>query len=130
MADETWIWEIRNPDGGSMGLELARGRMAPGPRVLAHSLPERADVTVVDEEGMLVARGRDLRDDGGTPMAELSVDGGSVRRRNRWPTEEDLGTPVILPGGEVGLLERWWNAEDGSEWRWSVGFHNRVAPGG
>ncbi len=31
---------------------------------------------------------------------------------------------VILPGREVGQLLQWWNAEDGSEWRWQVEFYN------
>jgi hypothetical protein len=25
----------------------------------------------------------------------------------------------------VGVLTAWWNAEDGSAWRWSVEFSNR-----
>jgi hypothetical protein len=33
---------------------------------------------------------------------------------------------VILPGGEVGTLIRWWNTEDGSEWRWQVEFYNHT----
>jgi hypothetical protein len=34
---------------------------------------------------------------------------------------------VVLPGGEAGVLTAWWNAEDGSAWRWSVEFSNRRA---
>jgi hypothetical protein len=48
-----------------------------------------------------------------------------VRREDRWPTQADLGSLVILPGGEVGVLTAWWNADDGSAWRWSVEFSNR-----
>jgi len=29
-----------------------------------------------------------------------------------------------VPGGEVGILTAWWNAEDGSSWRWQVEFYN------
>ena len=36
----------------------------------------------------------------------------------------DLGSLIILPGGEVGTLLEWWNAEDGSEWRWRIEFYN------
>ena len=36
------------------------------------------------------------------------------------------GALVILPGGEVGTLVAWWNAADGSEWRWRVEFYNHV----
>ncbi|HZD16585.1 MAG TPA: hypothetical protein VE669_00440 [Actinomycetota bacterium] len=100
--------------------------MAPTRLVLAHALPERAHVTVSDGKGRVVAEGRDLADDAATPMSELRVDGDRVRRRNRWPSQEDIGTPVVLPGGEVGILRDWWNATDGTEWRWTVEFHNRV----
>ena len=40
------------------------------------------------------------------------------------PTSNDLGSLIILPGGEVGTLLEWWNAEDGTEWRWRVEFYN------
>jgi hypothetical protein len=48
-----------------------------------------------------------------------------VIREDRWPTDADLGAIVILPGGEAGVLTAWWNADDGSAWRWSVEFSNR-----
>jgi hypothetical protein len=60
------------------------------------------------------------------PMARLQRAGMSIRRDDRWPAEEDLGTLVILPGGEAGELKSWWNADDGSEWRWRLEFYNHV----
>src|SRR6059058_134653 len=45
------IWELRNPDGGSTGLEVARARMEHHEHVLGHALPERVDVDVTDEGG-------------------------------------------------------------------------------
>jgi hypothetical protein len=33
---------------------------------------------------------------------------------------------VILPGGEIGILTAWWNADDGSEWRWSIELRNHA----
>ena len=33
--------------------------------------------------------------------------------------------PVLLPGGEVGILLSWWNAAGESEWRWQVEFYNQ-----
>jgi hypothetical protein len=47
-----------------------------------------------------------------------------MQREDRWPTEADLGSLVILPGGEVGTLVEWWNAPEGNEWRWRVEFYN------
>ncbi len=57
-------------------------------------------------------------------MARLTVRGDRIEREDLWPEEGDLGRLVILPGGEVGGLQHWWNAEDGSEWRWRVEFYN------
>jgi hypothetical protein len=59
------------------------------------------------------------------PMTRLAVGDGGFAREDRWPTEQDLGSLVILPGGEVGTLVEWWNAADGSEWRWRLEFYNR-----
>jgi hypothetical protein len=56
-------------------------------------------------------------------MARLVKHGQQIERTDIWPEQDDIGRPV-LPGGEVGLLRAWWNAEDGSEWRWSVEFYN------
>jgi hypothetical protein len=119
------IWEVRNPDGGSTGLEFARARMEEHDHVLGHALPERVDVDVTDEEGTLVARGTGLEHDAVTPMSRLDLTGdGSIERANVWPAGQDLGKPVILPGGEVGILREWWNADDGSEWRWTIELSN------
>ena len=124
MANEVRIWEIRSPDGGATGLEFARARMGVHDVVLAHSLPERIVVEVFDGNRNLIARGRNLKGEGRPPMARLDIRGDSVERENVWPDESDVGKPVILPGGDVGVLLEWWNAEDHSEWRWRVEFHN------
>ena len=120
------IWEIRNPDGASMGLEVARGRSGEHDVMLAHAMPERIDVSVTDENGGMVASARDLRHDAVTPMSRLTIDEDTIRRENVWPSDADLGLPVILPGGEIGLLTAWWNADDHSEWRWSIELHNHA----
>ncbi len=117
------IWEIRNPDGGSTGLEVARGRMEAHEDVLAHALPERVDVDVFTEDGSLVARGTDLP---GAIASPIAIRGGSVERENVWPDGSDTGKPIILPGGEVGILTAWWHADDRSEWRWSIELSNHV----
>jgi len=71
-----------------------------------------------------VATAEDLVGVDETPMAELEIEGDAVRRRQMWPTDDDLGTPVILPGGEVGILRSWWNADDHSAWRWTIELSN------
>jgi hypothetical protein len=45
-------------------------------------------------------------------------------REDRWPVTADRGSRVMLPGGEVGVLVAWWNAADGSEWRWQIELYN------
>jgi hypothetical protein len=57
-------------------------------------------------------------------MTRLWLDGAQVRREDRWPSVSDQGDLVLLQGGEVGTLLEWWNAADGSEWRWKIEFYN------
>ena len=121
-----WVWELRNPDGASQGLEYARARLAPTERVLAHALPERVNVEVYDDDRKLVAHADDLKGGESSPMAMLEVADGAVTRRNLWPDDTHLGLPVILAGGEVGILTAWWHADDKSEWTWSIELHNHA----
>jgi hypothetical protein len=57
-------------------------------------------------------------------MARLTRRRDTIDREDLWPSPADIGRPVILPGGEVGILIQWWNAPDASEWRWRVEFSN------
>lgn len=123
---DSYIWEVRNPDGGMLGMEVARSIMQPTEKVLGHAFPQRVDVEVRDSGGNLVAKGEGLESGEPIPMARFRIDGTSVSRQQAWPDRSDYGSPVILPGGEVGILKKWWNAEDGSEWRWEVEFYNHV----
>ncbi|HEU5034396.1 MAG TPA: hypothetical protein VFT62_06520 [Mycobacteriales bacterium] len=123
---DSHTWELRNPDGGMLGTEFARGVAAPTDVMLAHSLPARVTVVVREADERVVARGEDLVGETDAPMARLHVDGEEVRRENVWPDQSDVGRPVILPGGEIGILCEWWHADDHSEWRWKVEFSNHV----
>jgi hypothetical protein len=89
-----------------------------------HAAPDVLTVTVYEGE-RVVAQGTDLQRAGAEyPMTRLWREGDQVRREDRWPTAADLSSLVLLPGGEVGTLLGWWNAADGSEWRWQVEFYN------
>jgi hypothetical protein len=81
-------------------------------------------VEVRSEDGKRIAFAQDLAQTADRPIARLTIKGEQITRADAWPTENDLGQLVILPGGEVGKLVSWWNAEDGSEWRWQVEFYN------
>jgi hypothetical protein len=122
----THTWELRNPDGAMLGMEFARGVAEATDCMLAHSLPERVTVTVTDEDGTVVAKGEELAHEDSRPMARLWLRGDRVERENVWPDDSDHGRPVILPGGEVGILKHWENAADGSAWRWQVEFYNHT----
>ena len=83
-------------------------------------------MTVRQGDDRVIGRGEGLERAGAyLPMTRLAINGDAVSREDRWPAAHDLGSVVILPGGEAGILTAWWNAEDGSAWRWSVEFSNR-----
>jgi len=127
MADkQNQTWELWYPAAAATGLEFARGRIDPTDVLWVHAAPNRLSVTVREGDDRVLARGEPLERRGSyLPMTRLTLEGSEVRREDRWPTEADLGALVILPGGEVGVLTAWWNADDGSAWRWSVEFSNQ-----
>ena len=118
------VWDLWYPDAAAQGLPFARGRLDSTDVLLVHAAPARLDVVVRSDDGEVLAQGAGLARTAERPMARLSVRDGQVARDDLWPTGDDLGRPVILPGGEVGILVGWWNAEDGAEWRWQVEFYN------
>ncbi len=123
----TEMWEVWFPEAAATGLLVGRGRLEATQVLWLHSAPEVISVRVRDDEERLVAAGRALRRAGTQlPMTRLAKQGNAVVREDRWPDADDLGALVLLPGGEVGRLVEWWNAEDGSEWRWRVEFQNHV----
>src|SRR6185437_3225520 len=100
-----WNWNVRSGDGGMNGLEFTRATTAGGfRRVLIHAAPAQAQVEVRAEDDHLVARGDLQRDGDYSPMTLLEIDGGELRRQEIWPDESVLGLPVLLAGGEVGVL--------------------------
>jgi hypothetical protein len=92
--------------------------------LLVHAAPDKLRVEVRTSNGKLVAFGDQLGRTADLPMARLVRHGESISRVDLWPEDEDIGRPVILPGGEVGILKSWWNAADGQEWRWQIEFYN------
>jgi hypothetical protein len=118
------IWDLWYPNAAAQGLPFARGRLDATDVLLVHAAPETLDVAVRNDDGQLLARGSGLVRTADLPMARLTVADGQISREDCWLTEDDIGRPVILPGGEIGILLAWWNAEDGSEWRWRVEFYN------
>ncbi len=117
-------WDLWIPDAGARGVSFARGRLDPHTSILVHAAPEQLDVAVRDDAGTRLAQGQSLKRTLDSPMARLTRSGERITREDLWPTEADYGTPVILAGGEIGILQFWWNAADHSEWRWRLEFYN------
>jgi hypothetical protein len=125
LAKDVQTWELWYPEAAATGLPFARARIDPTDVLWVHAAPPSLAVTVRAGDDRVIARGEPLKRAGEQyPMTRLSKNGDQVSREDRWPTADDLGALVILPGGEAGVLEHWWNAEDGSEWRWRVEFYN------
>jgi hypothetical protein len=121
----THEWDLTYPYAASTGLPFARGRLDPTRTLLVHAAPRAVSVIVRDSDGKVVATGQDLEANAETPIARLSVVEPQITREDIWPSEGDLGCPIILPGGEVGILKAWWHADDHSEWRWQIELYNR-----
>ena len=127
MTDETW--DLWFPSAGSTGIAFARARVdgaVAGDRVLIHAAPPTLTVEVRDDDGRVLARGEDLERGAPGPVSFLQRDGDRVRLEDGWPTQDDLGRVVILPGGEAGILRAWWHADDRRSWRWQVEFSNSL----
>ncbi len=122
-----WTWNIRSNDGAMNGLEFSRCTAAGDPhRVLVHAAPGNAKVEVTAEDDGVIARGDVERVGEYSPMTLLELDGSTVRRSEVWPTDQLYGIPVLLAGGEAGLLAKWHHAEDHSWWQWSMEFSNHT----
>lgn len=118
-------WDLWIPQAGATGVSFARGRLDTTDILLVHAPPPALTVEIRSEDGRRLAYGQDLCQTADRPMARLTRAGDRVLREDLWPAQADIDRPVILPGGEVGRLLQWWNASDGSEWRWRVEFYNR-----
>jgi hypothetical protein len=119
-------WTLWYPKAAATGLLLAHARIDRTDVVLVHAVPDQLTVEVHDEEGKLIAFGQDLERTLQSPMARLQRSGDTVTREDIWPTEHDLQSIVILPGGEAATLKAWWHAEDRKEWRWQIELYNSL----
>lgn len=118
-------WDIWSTDGASQGLSFSLGKLDATDTIWVHAPPETLRVEVRREDGSRRAFADGLRRNGERlPMCLLEVRAGEVKREERWPGDADVGSAVILPGGEVGIIRSWWNAPDRKEWRWTVEFYN------
>ena len=124
MKDDREYWEVWDPRAAATGVLIARGQMDHTDVVILHSAPDVATVEISDSRGVRLAYAADLERTDQTPMCRLQRQGASITREDIWPRREDVGSVVLLPGGEAGILKSWWHAEDRMEWRWEVEFYN------
>jgi hypothetical protein len=123
-----WTWSIRSGDGGMNGLEFTKATTAGDfKQVFVHAAPAQLQIEVRRaDDDVRVASGEVERDGDYTPMTLLTLNGGAVSRAEIWPSAEHFGLPVLLAGGEVGILRGWEHADDRSWWRWQVEFSNHT----
>jgi hypothetical protein len=118
------IWDLWISQAAATGVSFARGRLDATKVLWVHAPPPMLTVEVRSENGERLAYAQDLAQTADRPMARLTLQGDRITREDLWPVPGDIGQLVILPGGEVGHLISWWNAENESEWRWQVEFYN------
>ena len=114
---------------GATGLSFARCRVRAQDaldRILVHAAPKTLQVTVRDSNGRVLAFGDNLMRHQPGPMSYLVRKGSAITLEDGWPTPDDIGRLVLLPGGEAGILKSWWHAEDKKEWRWQIEFWNQI----
>ena len=102
-------WDMWFPAVGATGLSFARSEVdaeAAGDRVLVHAAPPKLEVTVRDETGSVIAEGRGLERGQPGPMSFLLRESDGIRLEDGWPSQEDVGRLVILPGGRRGSSRR------------------------
>jgi hypothetical protein len=79
---------------------------------------------VRDQDGNVITQDRGLERGQPGPMSYVVRHDDIISLEDGWPTQDDLGRLVILPGGEAGILKAWWHANDLSEWRWQIELYN------
>jgi len=119
-------WDLWYPKAASTGLAFARGQLDATDVLLVHAAAEYLTVEVRDDEGRRLALSADLPRTQQTPIARLTRSGDTITREDVWPSQDDIGRPVLLPGGEVGILKSWWHADDRKEWRWQIELYNSI----
>jgi len=123
-----WTWSLRSREGAMNGLEFARATTASGfNKALIHAAPAHLSVEVVDDFANVIVRAEKLDRVGAyLPMTLLTIEADALSRSEVWPDDSLYGVPVLLAGGEVGLLREWHHSKDHSWWRWSLELANHT----
>src|ERR1700737_1075046 len=129
MSDGIEVWDLWLPGPGATGLSFARSRISgkdAGDRLLVHAAPTKLQVTVRDTGGNVLATGNGLERHQPGPMSFLVRRGATISLEDGWPTEQDIGRVVLLPGGEAGILKSGGNAAAPKGWPRAGRVHNQI----
>src|SRR5512143_673903 len=99
MTQQLQFWDLWYPQAGATGVAFARGRLQVTTILLVHAPPPMLTVEVRSERGSRLAFSEDLPQTDDRPIARLTRRGKQITREDIWPTQKDLGQPVLLPGG-------------------------------
>jgi hypothetical protein len=80
--------------------------------VLIQAAPADAKIEVIDGDHRVLARADLERSGDYSPMTLIELDGGAMRRSEVWPDQDMYGLPVLLAGGETGILRAWRHADE------------------
>ena len=112
-------WAVETSKDGSKWRFFGKAWKSPGEPVLMH-----APVRWVRYRQLIPVESAEWSDpvesEAATPISVVSMEAGT--RKDVWPDESHRGSPMLLPGGEVGRLLAFEHAEDGSTWRYSLEF--------
>jgi hypothetical protein len=112
-------WAVETSKDGERWRFFGRAWKSPGELVLMH-----AHVRYVRFRQLLPTEDTEwsepLEAKGDTPMCIVSME--RHEREDVWPDEQHRSLPMLLPGGEIGRLQRFEHAEDGSTWSYTLDF--------
>lgn len=109
-------WVVETSKDGEHWRFFGKAWKKPREPLLLHAVPRFIRFRPIDEEGW----GEPLKQDGGHPMTLLKMEEG--RREDLWPTDEHVGLPVLLPGGEEGRLLHFEHDEEPDRWIYTLEF--------
>jgi hypothetical protein len=115
-------WAVESSKDGERWRFFGKGWTLPGEPLLVHGAPRFLRIRLLEPEQ--VDWSEPLERDGDRPIALIELS--SAARHEIWPTDEHIGLPVLLPGGEVGRLLRFEASDDGERWTWALEFRGEL----